>query len=114
MTLILRVTTTTDDIANGVRCKCRDCAFGRAFCRAAAEAKIPGHSNASAGFDYLSAGDFIGDTPPEVKAYMLDFDNGRPVEPRTFAVELVRSSEMRLRLAERHNPEASLWNLQPA
>jgi hypothetical protein len=88
----LRVEVTAEDIAEGRPHLCRQCPVARAL-RRAASLLFPGLTGAFAGWTYLMAWQddrtlFQVDTPWSARFFMAYFDNGEPVAPFAFDLDV--------------------------
>lgn len=80
----MTVHVTEDDIANGLKRHCWSCPVALAVMRTYGEDRVyVNTSNITIG---QKRGEIVR-TPPEVKAFILDFDKGKPVEPFGFELE---------------------------
>lgn len=91
MSRTVTVEVTLDDIAKGEREACERCPIACALIRAA------GTPRAFVDGEVMAAGDWEGifpragirvPMPPEAAEFAMAFDDGRPVKPFTFTVEL--------------------------
>ena len=79
---LIRIHVNQDDIYLGIMCNCQHCPIGCSIRRKYPEVE---QVSVAPGFTYFDGIRFL--NPPELSKYVIDFDCGRKVEPRTFFLE---------------------------